>query len=309
MLRLIACVGLFFALVAGAQAAKVKTEIGGGPEGKGFSLECAHEALAGLVVWQGEHVSRIQLLCATPAGPTELDTPHTFDGATMGTRAGDRKQLTCPENSAVYALSVVDDHDVVLDAAVHCKDVDSGAVFEVDTGWDVDHGGGGAPAGTNLTQPQCDPGSVAIGVTGRVDGEITGLGLICDDGVMKQAAATGDGGAGNGGTPGPAPTNATWAAFAKGEGGFWGYAFKQQSENQASKAATKGCGGPDHACKTFWTTQAACVAFAMSDAPFYYAAGGGDDANGAEANALKYCQSGNAPVGACRVLMSSCRGN
>lgn len=306
-----------------ASATSVKSELAGGTHGKSFALECAHEALAGIELRQDDSVHRVQLVCARPTAAGDLDPPHLFDGAAKGDRIGSKKTIMCPENYGIYSLTVVDDGDGVLDVALNCKDVTEGTVTEVDTGWDIDHGGGGAPAGTNLNFLTCDDGSYGVGLHGRVDGSITALGLICSPDIMTAATDTADTGngsgngnsddGGNGGgngddaAPPSPPQNTKWAAFAKGVGNSWGFAIRRSTEAQAKSDAVNGCGGGNNSCQVFWTTQESCVAFAMSPAPFFYAAGGGDRQDDAERNAIKFCQSGQAPANSCRVQMAQCQ--
>jgi len=45
----------------------------------------------------------------------------------------------------------------------------------------------------------------------------------------------------------------------------------------------------------------------MSPAPFFYAAGGGKTQDQAELNAIKFCQSGDAPPNSCRTQMGQCQ--
>jgi len=126
--------------------------------------------------------------------------------------------------------------------------------------------------------------------------------------------SAGGGGAGNTPTPpppaSPPPATATnvWSAFAASSKGYWGYATFQSSQQKASDLAFNGCGGAKNGCKTFWTTTDKCVSFAESRAGgYWYAAGSGNDAQKALANALKFCQSGTAPPGSCRSQGPWCR--
>ena len=273
-------------LTGAVLATSVKSELAGGSRGKTFALECAHEALAGIELRQDDSVHRVQLICAKPTAAGDLDPPHLFDGAAKGDRGGPKKTIMCPENYGIYSLTVVDDGDGVLDVALNCKDVTEGTVTDVDTGWDIDHGGGGAPAGTNLNYLTCDDGSYGFGLHGRVDGSVTALGIICSpdilvankdngagDGGNGDAADAGDGGNGDNATPPPPPPppqNTKWAAFAKGTGETWGFAIRRNTEAKAQADALNGCGGNNNNCQVFWTTQESCVAFAMSPAPGYY---------------------------------------
>jgi len=110
--------------------------------------------------------------------------------------------------------------------------------------------------------------------------------------------------------PSPPPAAATnvWSAFAASPRGYWGYATFQSSQQKASDLAFNGCGGDKNGCKTFWTTTDKCVSFAESRAGgYWYAAGSGNDAQQALANALKFCQSGTAPQGSCVYKGPWCR--
>jgi uncharacterized protein YkwD len=101
----------------------------------------------------------------------------------------------------------------------------------------------------------------------------------------------------------PVPAQAgggSWSAFATNERGYWGYAVHQPNEDQARRLAANGCGGSARGCTIFWTTTNTCVAYAESrTGGYWYAAGGGNTAQEATANALRYCQSGTAPANSC----------
>ena len=108
--------------------------------------------------------------------------------------------------------------------------------------------------------------------------------------------------------PPPATAGNVWSGFAASSKGYWGYATFQANQQKASDLAFDGCGGAKNGCKTFWTTTDKCVSFAESrSGGYWYAAGGGNDAQQALANALKFCQSGTAPPGSCRYKGPWCR--
>lgn len=100
-----------------------------------------------------------------------------------------------------------------------------------------------------------------------------------------------------------------WSAFATNDRGRWGFGVHLASEGLASNSALNGCGGTGHGCKVFWTTRDKCVSFAESRANngYWSAAGGGQTADDARRNALRFCQSGTAPAGSCRQVGFWCR--
>lgn len=103
-------------------------------------------------------------------------------------------------------------------------------------------------------------------------------------------------------------SEATWSAFAASPNGHWGYAVKQTGFVAASQLAEQGCGGKAQGCKVFATTQAVCTAFADSrQGGYWFAAGAALDAKAAQANALRFCQSGSAPPASCKVQGTWCR--
>lgn len=152
--------------------------------------------------------------------------------------------------------------------------------------------------------------------------------------ILAQSGGSGGGSGGGGGAPdtgggdaggtpaddgmstGPGPIQGgdgdgrEWSAFASDERGNWGYGAHQVSEAAAGELALDGCGGAGIGCKIFWTTRDQCVAYAESRQDgYWYAAGGGASKEDAEANAIRFCQSGTAPANSCRVLAdtSECR--
>jgi hypothetical protein len=103
------------------------------------------------------------------------------------------------------------------------------------------------------------------------------------------------------------PARGDWSSFASNGSGNWGYATYYATQADAQNLAVNGCGGAGKGCKAFWTTNAKCVAYAESrQGGYWYAAGGANDANQANQNALKFCQSGSAPPGSCKVTLSKC---
>lgn len=113
-------------------------------------------------------------------------------------------------------------------------------------------------------------------------------------------------------TPAPAPTppaaggRGEFSAFATNWRGNWGYGVHQASEQQARTLAVNGCSASG--CEIFWTTRDQCVAYAESrTGGFWLAAGGGTSRQQAEANAIRFCQSGTAPANSCAIRLSQCR--
>ncbi|MBI1383610.1 MAG: DUF4189 domain-containing protein [Rhizobiales bacterium] len=134
--------------------------------------------------------------------------------------------------------------------------------------------------------------------------------------VPRQCTGQPGGGASPGGGAAPAPQGGgatpggrgQWSAFATNYRGYWGYGVHQADQGTASQLALNGCGGSARNCKVFWTTTDRCVAYAESrSGGFWLAAGGGTSADGARANALRFCQSGTAPAGTCAVKLVNCR--
>lgn len=122
-------------------------------------------------------------------------------------------------------------------------------------------------------------------------------------GVKPQSTPTGGVVAGGG-----EPARGQWSAFATDSRGRWGYATHYASAEDAQNLAVNGCGGTGNGCKTFWTTQDKCVAYAESrQGGYWYAAGGGGNTQQANQNALKFCQSGTAPPGSCKTTVTRCR--
>ncbi len=121
-------------------------------------------------------------------------------------------------------------------------------------------------------------------------------------GVKTQSVPINPGG--GGGQPG----RGDWSSFASNGKGNWGYATYYATQADAQNLAVNGCGGAGNGCKAFWTTNAKCVAYAESrQGGYWYAAGGANDANQANQNALKFCQSGSAPAGSCKTTLTKCR--
>jgi pathogenesis-related protein 1 len=99
-----------------------------------------------------------------------------------------------------------------------------------------------------------------------------------------------------------------WSAFATDGKGNWGYGSHWATIEVASNLAVKGCGGANIGCKVFWSTKDKCVAYAESRKNgWWYAAGGGTSDQQARQNALRWCQSGNAPANSCKVAVAECR--
>jgi len=99
-----------------------------------------------------------------------------------------------------------------------------------------------------------------------------------------------------------------WSVFAANKKGLWGYGVNYDTEAEALTAAVNGCGGPAKGCAAFYSAKDKCVAYAESrQGGYWYAAGSAGNEQQADQNALKYCQSGTAPPGSCKVSFSKCR--
>ena len=99
-----------------------------------------------------------------------------------------------------------------------------------------------------------------------------------------------------------------WSAFATNGRGGWGYASNQPDLKTANSLALQGCGGPGNSCRVFATSTGYCNAFAESrPGGYWFAAGSGTTEAIATANAIRFCQSGPAPAGSCRIAKAWCR--
>ena len=98
-----------------------------------------------------------------------------------------------------------------------------------------------------------------------------------------------------------------WSVFAANKKGLWGYGVNYDTEAEALTAAVNGCGGYVKGCAVFYSAKDKCVAYAESrQGGYWYAAGSAGNGQQADQNALKYCQSGTAPSGSCKVIFSKC---
>lgn len=286
-----------------AQAETTRTTAVGPGGGSPFSHRCDQDMLVGIGIRQGDSVDQVHLICAAARKEGYLDAPYDVVAKSAGGRGGKYLRLVCPRNYFIRGIQLKHAKSI-SDIALHCLRVNDLDRYTVVTGWEEETSliGGNV---LHLTDSiDCGSNRVAYGLHGTAGALVTSLGLTCafDPFIAaanqsQQQAPQGDG-------------RGQWSAFAASDRGDWGFGVHQATEGVARQLAADGCGGSGVGCKVFWTTTDRCVAFAESRAGgYWYAAGGGNNQNEANANAIRFCQSGTAPANSCQVVndTSACR--
>lgn len=305
----IACLVLALTVALAASDARAATEtqaIGGGG-GSPFRIECDQDVLVGIGIRQGDALDQVHLICAAARKGGYLDPPYDVPAKSAGGQGGEYKRIVCPRNSFIRGIHLRHGDDV-NDIALHCADVEDLSKSTIGSGWEEPTGAMGGRYIYFQDDVDCGSNSVGYGLHGTAGALVTSLGLICEADPFVVAANQNQQPPAD---PGNLPSGASeWSAFASNERGRWGFALHQANENTAVQLAIKGCGGFANGCKSFWTTRDRCVAYAESrQGGYWYAAGGGESREQAEANAVRFCQNGAAPANSCAVPgdSSQCR--
>ncbi|KUM28370.1 hypothetical protein AU467_34885 [Mesorhizobium loti] len=155
----------------------------GGPGGAPFHGSCSPKALAGVFLWAGKAVDKVEIDCGTlnqNGTVTDVIGDARFHAGGGGGGYGGQ---FCPPNALVTGMRVWKDHNNMVNSFIlRCTSMTDGT-----NTWTTMQAGGEAI--DDPVKILCKKNEIGIGVYGRAGSLIDNIGLLCADNPMMVAAA------------------------------------------------------------------------------------------------------------------------